>query len=150
MKLTLVLAICTIFGSCTGNKTYHFYSPKNDKCITIINEKKYRYIIDGYHDDIPDSNYVKVNLEGIDREVGDEIVGCWNKNNLKWLIVMNGVTVVKDKLDKNNFKFECNFPRDETGIPTLIDFDRRKIGCFSISFDYGKLRTAIGSIHNNL
>jgi hypothetical protein len=135
-----------MFSGCTNQKIYHFYSPKNDKGFTVINEKNYRYIIDGYHNDIPNTNYVKVNLDKIDLELGDEIAGCWDKDNLKWSIVMNNVTIMENRLDKNKFRFKCNFPRDKTNIPTLIEFDRRKMGCFSISFDYGKLRTVSGTI----
>ena len=146
MKLSIVIAVCLMLVGCAHKKKYHFYSPKNEQCVTIINDESYRYIIDGYHDEIPDTNYVKVDLGEIDQELGDEVAGCWNKNNLKWSMVMNGVTIVDDKLDKNHFQFEDNFPRDEGNIPTLIDFNRRKYGCFSVSFEYGDLRTASGSI----
>lgn len=138
--------VCLLVGSCKDEQTYHFYSPGIDKSITVINGKGYRYIIAGKYDYIPDTNYVKVDLGKIDKGLGDEIAGCWNGNGLDWSIVMNGVTILENKLDKNSFKFEDNFSKDEMGIPTLIDFNRKQSGCFSISFEYGKLRTMSGAI----
>jgi uncharacterized membrane-anchored protein len=84
-----------MFSGCTNQKNYHFYSPKNDNGITVINVNNYRYIIDGYHNDIPNTNYVKMNLDKIDLELGDEIAGCWDKDSLKWSIVMNNVTIME-------------------------------------------------------
>jgi hypothetical protein len=135
--------MCAMLIGCTRN-TYHLYSPNNEQCITIINDNKIRYIIDGYKNEVPVKGYVKIDLSKIDREVGDHIVGCWNENNFKWNIFMDNVTILENKLDKKN-NFHENFPHDKFNIPNL-KVDRTKFKCFGVSFDYGKLIRLQGEI----
>ena len=145
-KICLVLLSSILLLSCNRTSTFHFYSPKKDQCISIIIDKNIRYIINGYHNNLPENNFVKIDISKVDRNVGDEVVGCWDKNNLKWIIMMNNVIIIDNKLDTTQYMFEKNFPVDSLNIPTVKDYDRSIEGCFSIGFIYNKLDRISGSI----
>ena len=139
------LAIFILFIGCKNNTGY-FYSPDKTHCISIIADKDIRYIIAGKQSVLPDSNFVKIDVKHVDKEVGDQIVGCWNRNNLEWIILMDNVKILENRLDTNRFVFLASFPKDQSGIPTLDGYDRKTVNCFSIGFEYGKMVHLEGSI----
>jgi len=141
------MVLIALFG-CDNKSVYHFYSPSKEQSISVITNDSIRYIINGYYTSIPKSNYVKINLSKIDRSVGDVIAGCWNKENLKWIIMMDNVIVLDNKLDTTKFLFKNNFPRDAFDIPTLKGYDSKIKNCFTISFDHRELTYINGSISN--
>lgn len=75
--LFVFLVGLTLLMGCNTAKTLHFYSPSKDQCISIIIDENIRYIINGYHNSVPDNDFVKIDISKIDRDFGDEIVGCW-------------------------------------------------------------------------
>ncbi|NQX41269.1 hypothetical protein SAMN05421820_107192 [Pedobacter steynii] len=143
LKISLLI-VCVCLFSCTSS-TYHFYSPEKDQCISVITENNIRYIIDGEYNKVPKSNFVKIDLSKIDRNVGDEIIGCWKRDNLHWIIMMDNVVVLENKLDTNKFLFKKDFPVED-GIPNLKSYDRRKKNCFSLGFEYSTLKRMNGDI----
>jgi hypothetical protein len=148
MKNTVLFIIVTLFFfSCSGDSTYHFYSPNKGQCFTIKTNNDTRYIIEGYHSSVPKSNYVKLDISKVDRVAGDQIVGCWNRDRLEWTIAMDKITVLENTLDSSRFKFLNHFPVDSQGIPTLKDY----IGedCFSISLEYRDFTRVEGSIKSD-
>ncbi|TKC12374.1 hypothetical protein FA048_01785 [Pedobacter polaris] len=135
---------CFVLVSC-NKRVDHFYSPDKKQCISIITEGNIRYIMDGRHNSVPKSDFVKIDLSKIDRHVADEIVGCWSRDKLKWIVIMDNVTILENKLDQNKFSFVEKFPIDSKGIPTLIDYNG-KANCFNISYEYRTLIRINGSI----
>ena len=101
---TTIIAI-TLFSGCYS-PAQHFYSVDKTKCISIITERDDRYIINGYYDRVPKSNFIKVSLVKIDRHVADQIVGCWNKDGAEWIILMDNVIILDNKLDAKRFVFK--------------------------------------------
>lgn len=120
----ILFFIALALVSCTDNRDV-FYSKDKKTSFTIITKGDIRYIINGYHNKIPKDNYVKISLKKLDRYVQDEIIGCWKKNGLDWIILMKGVTVLEDKLDKDKFLFRSNFSMDSTGTPTSLDHNTK-------------------------
>jgi hypothetical protein len=143
MKYVSRLIIITSFLGCTKS-TYHIYSPNKDQCITFITHNDTRYIVAGKYNSVPESNFVKIDISKVDRNAGDQIIGCWKRNKLEWTVMMNGVTILENKLDTNKFLFQKNFPVDRYGSPNVLDYDRRKKNCFSLDFEYYKLRRIEG------
>lgn len=140
-----ILMVITSFLGCTSS-TYHIYSPNRDQCITLITHNDTRYIISGKYNSVPDSNFVKIDISKIDRSVGDQIIGCWKRNKFKWIVMMDGVTILENKLDTNKFLFQKNFPVDRDGIPNVLDYDHKMKNCFSLDFEYYNLRRIEGDV----
>jgi len=65
---------------------------------------------------------------------------------LEWVILMDNVKILENRLDTAKFLFLPAFPLDQSGAPSLIGYDRRIPNCFSISFEYGKIIGLQGSI----
>ena len=55
-------------------------------------------------------------------------------------------TILENKLDSKRFKFNTNFPTDDNGMPTIIDFTDKN--SFDIGFDNGKIINFKGVIIN--
>ena len=123
--------ILVTFLSCTKHHDY-IYSPDKKQCITIISDKRVRYIINGKHSSIPDSNYVKLDINN--GQVGDDVVGCWNNGQYDWKLINDGAKIIENKLDTLRFKFGIKFPTNNKGIPTIIDFTGEN--CFEFGFEY--------------
>ncbi len=146
MKGALIIFLLLFFSSCKEQGRFCFYSPDKSQCISIITTGNIRYIIDGYHAVIPDTNYVKISLEDIDRHVGDQLVGCWKKNGLQWEMMMDEVAILENKLDTTKFIFRDKFPVDSMQIPTLKGYSTNLPNCFSLEFVYNDLIDASGAI----
>lgn len=140
-----ILIVITCFLGCTSS-TYHIYSPNKDQCITFITHNDTRYIIAGKYNSVPESNFVKIDISNVDRNVGDQIIGCWKRNKSEWTVMMNGVTILENKLDTNKFLFKKDFPVDSSGIPNVLDYDHRRKSCFSLDFEYYNLRRIEGDV----
>ena len=147
IKNLFLIVITTLFFFSCSDSTHYFYSPDKSKCFTIKTNNNTRYIIDGYHRSVPESNYVKLDLSQVDRGAGDQIVGCWNRGRFNWIIVMDNVTILKNTLDSSKFRFIDHFPVDSSDIPTLKDYIGKD--CFSISLEYSALNRVNGSIESN-
>lgn len=129
--------------SCNKHQNF-IYSPNKKQCITIITDVDTRYIINGKHTSIPTTDYIKYSLDSIDVEVGDEIVGHWKNNNYEWEIATDRAIILENKLDPKKFKFNKNFPTDNRGIPTIIEYTDKN--SFDIGFDHGKIINYKGAI----
>jgi len=143
-RIWFFLILMVMVGCSRGR--YHLYSPDKNQSITIITNGNIRYIVNGITNKIPEKNYVKIELKSIDRNVGDELAGCWNKDGYNWVIMMDNVKILENKLDTTKYLFKDRFPLNSSGIPTLIEYDRKKAGCFSLGFEYEKMRRLEGSI----
>lgn len=130
-----------LFG-CSGNSIHHFYSPNKDQSFTVIADKDVRYSINGYYNSVPESNFVKLDLK--DHGAGDQIVGRWNRDNFHWVMMMDDVTILENKLELKRFKFLNQFPVDNHGIPTFEDYIKKD--CFSIYLEYRNLNRIEGPI----
>ena len=131
--------------SCTNEHRYIFYSKDKKQSITIISYGNIRYIINGEYDEVPKQNYVKIDLSSSPMNNNDELVGCWKTDKYEWIILNEGVTILENKLDSKRFKFGTEFPVDEKGIPTLIDF-YNKPNCFDVGFEYNKILYMRGEV----
>ena len=139
----IFLIVITSFIGCNSS-TYHFYSPNNKQSITVITNGDVRYIINGYCNSVPEADFVKLDLKKVDRGAGDQIVGCWDKDNLDWIIAMDHVSILENRLDYHKYKFLNEFPVDNRGVPTLEDYIKKD--CFSISLEYRNLNRIDGAI----
>lgn len=124
--------VAIIFSSCSSTEILHLYSPNRNQCITIITKSDERYIIDGKHYAVPDSNFVKISLAEMDR-IGDGIAGCWEDEHFKWIILNDKTRILENKLDTKRYRFFTNFSKDETGIPTFKDFISDS--CYNFDFE---------------
>lgn len=144
-KINVLIALLLLITLISCNEHQNFiYSPDKKQCITVITNVDTRYIIDGKHTSIPTKDYIKYSLDSIDVEVGDEIVGHWKNNNYEWKIATNNAIILENKLDPKKFKFNKNFPTDNKGIPTIIEYTDKN--SFDIGFDHGKIINYKGAI----
>jgi hypothetical protein len=135
-NVLIALLMLITLTSCNEHQNF-IYSPNKKQCITIITNVDTRYIINGKHTSIPTKNYIKYSLDSIDIEVGDEIIGHWKNNNYEWEIVTDKAIILENKLDPKKFKFSKNFPKDNRGITTIIEYSNKN--SFDIGFDHGKI-----------
>jgi len=131
-------------GCNTNNSVYHIRSTDNKNCVTIITQNNNRYIIEGENTTIPDDNFIKLDLKNIDREIGDEIVGCWNKDGYKWIIFNDNAIVIENKLDSTKYLFKNRLPVNKNGIPSLEGYIEGS--CFDLGFSYSKIIHKRGNI----
>ena len=143
MRNILIIISLLIFCSCQNK--YTLESLDETQHLTIINKKETRYIIPKMVTSIPDSGYIKVTYKN--QEMGDQMIGCWNKEGKKWVIRLDGVEVIENKLDTNLYRFYDLFPVETSGIfsnPTTKGYNGR--GCFSLDFEFGDLKRVDGDI----
>jgi hypothetical protein len=145
-KLFYLMCFMFFLAGCSNRKIIYVYSPNKKQCITIITNIDTRYIINGKHKSLPKKNYIKYSLDSIDVEVADEIVGHWKNNKYEWEIATDKAIILENKLDSKRFKFNTNFPTDDNGMPTIIDFTDKN--SYDIGFDNGKIINFKGVIIN--
>lgn len=135
-----------LFG-CT--ETIHFYPPDKSQCITVITEnwthirdtidgkhdRRARYIIAGKHLEVPEENFVKLDIDSGDRYRAGFYI-CWKSEQYEWEAVVHNAVVIESTLDTTRFNFSTSLPKDDRGIPTAIKF--AKEGC--AVFDFGSKR----------
>lgn len=131
MKKLLCILPVFILTSCEYG-VHHVYSPDRSQCITIIEDFENRYIIDGEYDKVPDRNYVKTDIRNVIPS-DDEFAGCWKNDKYRWVVTLDGATIVENKLDTTQCKFSNHLPLDEYNIPTLKDFTRED--CYHFDFE---------------
>ncbi len=128
------------------NKYYHnyIYSPDRKQCITIISDKKIRYIIAGKHPSVPETNFLKLDISKR-YSFADHIVGSWRTNKYNWQIINAESIILENKLDTMKYKFTKNYPTNSLGISTKASFSNEK-GFFYLGFDYGEIYDSSGVI----
>jgi len=107
-----------------------------DQCITVQTRafSDVRYVIDGKHKSIPNSNFVKVNLSQHYRP-GDTINICWDSDDYEWIATIDKSVIVENNLDQKRFQFSTSLPKNSLGVPTEEMF--RQPGCTSIGLHNG-------------
>lgn len=133
----LSVIILIMFSSCNKERLF-IYSKDKKQCITVITyrDSGIRYVINGKHFKIPDTNYIKLDVSHIG-SLADGILGCWQKNSNVWQITIDGAIVLENRLDTARFKFSNELPVDSRGIPTQIKFT--KDNCFVYDFDLNRI-----------
>ncbi|TRO66770.1 hypothetical protein [Christiangramia sabulilitoris] len=137
MKKAFVILIIGIlikfFTSCknANRNNFKIYSPDKSQIITIITKDQIRYIINGDVENIPDSNFVKLDISQID-PVSDEIGICWNTNNLYWKLTNNNSKILENKLNTSKYKFENNWKKKTNGVPDISEFRKENCGTFDL------------------
>lgn len=127
----LLLIFASLLSSCSNKEVIHFYSMDKENCITVLTEDTIRYVIAGRTSEIPDTNYIKLDIGRID-ELGDGVWICWLENN-KWDIVIHNSRIIENKLDGSKYFFNTQLPKNEIGAPTEKKFRRENCAVFSYS-----------------
>lgn len=121
-------------SGCNTTKVLYIYSPDKTQCITVFNNDSLRYIVNGKHKKIPDSEYIKLDMQNID-QLGDQLYICWKEKYL-WDVTINKSEVLEQKLDTSKFHFNTRLPLDEHGIPT----EKRFRGEHCAIFDFYSMK----------
>jgi len=116
----------------------HICDPEEAQCITVIDPAytDIRYVIDGKHSSVPDSNYIKVKIYTGEYPL-DGIYICWKNESYEWeVIVVKTKDILENKLDQDRFLFRTELDRDER-----ISMGERflQVGCVDVGF-YDKYR----------
>ena len=127
ISISIMLAIFLTTISCTNRTNFQIYSTNQEQCVTVITREEIRYIINGKYNLIPKTNFVKIDISGID-PIGDEIGVCWKTNNLEWEIVNHGSRVIENKLDTTKYKFNTSWEKDDDGIPNVKKYIQPNCG----------------------
>ena len=112
----------------------HIYSVDKSQCITVIDDWDTRYIINGKFYDVPENNYIKLDVGDVD-PLEDGIYICWSKQNYEWQLISDGAQIVDINLDTNRFLFGTELPK-ERGIPS----DKEFRGDHCAIFDYYQMK----------
>jgi hypothetical protein len=112
------------------NEIIYIYSIDNDDCITLIREgDKHLFIIAGKTKEIPDSNYVKIDISKMDLAEGLNV--CWcDSSGFIWEVIKTNSKVLINKLDTSKYHFDTVLPLNKNGVPTEMKFRRK--GCATI------------------
>lgn len=129
--------------ACGRKQTIHFYSLDMSQCITSINEGNYKYVINGKHTNVPNTDYVKLDVGHID-PVGMGMHICWKNSKYEWEVVIDKSKIVENKLDSSRFHFSTSLPSDDRGIPTEVKY--RKDHCAVFSYYIMRLSPEQGAI----
>lgn len=101
-------------------------SPLDDsQVVTVITKEEKRYLMNGRHKDIPDDNYLLLDLSKVDR-LGDGFSVCWNENGYKWKIASAYARVVENKLDTTKYLYFQ--PLGNYGQPTSEGYSGKSCG----------------------
>jgi len=132
--LKIVLVVLIIVGCKRYIHNIHICDPKEEQCITVIDPAytDIRYVIDGKHISVPDSNYIKVQIYTGEYPL-DGIYICWENESYEWEVIVDKTKeILENKLDQDRFLFRTELDRDERGIPTAERFIQ--IGCVDVGF----------------
>ncbi len=131
-KMIIIVFFTILFVSCKSKSTIYFYSLDRSQCITVISEYDYRYIIAGKHNQLPDTNYIKLRLQ--DRNsMFDNLYICWNNGKYEWDVVNEYSKILESKLDTFRFNFDTELPKDERGITTAFKFNDKRCATYLFS-----------------
>ncbi len=121
--IVLVIYSCNVFNY---PKKIKLFSPDKSKCITILTDAEFRYIIAGNYDKVPDNNYVKIEARPRGAE-GDVFYGCWDKEGYEWELFSFSAKILENNLDESKFKFVTKYPED-------ANINLKKGICFDFNF----------------
>jgi len=116
----IILLMATVIG-CGEKRIIYLYPEDKSQCITVIDQGQFRYIVDGKFNSIPESNYIKLDVQKID-PLRDNIHVCWKNDHYEWDVVVDQSKVIESKLDPTRFNFSESLPEDDRGIPSEIKF----------------------------
>lgn len=141
-----LLALVLGLTSCAKNR-YHLYSLDKTKCITIIStDLNTRYIISGYTAQLPDTNYIKLNLVNVDKIVNG-VDGCWQDNGYEWSLTLRNEAIIEEnKLDTDRYKIYQFHDRNKNLKPVPKAFGKREKDCFGLHFNYARYESHYGDI----
>jgi hypothetical protein len=132
----LVIVLTILFMGCRDKSTIYFYSLDKSQCITVISEYNYRYVINGKHDNPPDTNFVKLFIK--DRNsMWDNFFLCWENEKYEWDAVVENSIILELRMDTSRFNFNTELPNNDRGIPTDIKFSNDK--CATYLFELKKM-----------
>lgn len=134
-----------MFYSCKSNIA-HVYSPDRSKCITLISEGNYRYVINGETESVPEEGFVKLDLSNVPVD-GDQLGGCWSTGSAGsegWVLYCDFSEIVESKIDTSRFIVKTSFPTRDDGIPTSEPFSKEH--CFDFGYDNGIITFARGDV----
>jgi hypothetical protein len=137
MKVLITyILVNLLFMSCNRQEIY-ICSPDESQCITVLTRafSDVRYVIDGKHISIPETNYVKLKLSN-HYSPGDAINICWENDKYEWEAIIDKSTIVISKLDPDKFLFKNELDVDNRDVPTENRF--RQDGCATVSL-YSKI-----------
>lgn len=128
MKVLIGSLMILINVSCSLKSIVRLYSLDKSNCVSIITEKKIRYVIAGKNETLPDTNYIKLDISDI-TELDNEVYICWLKNK-GWDMVVDKSKILENRLDTDKYKFNNQLPTDTTGIPTPIKYSKENCAVF--------------------
>lgn len=140
----LISFLLLLVLGCNRKQIIHFYSLDRSQCITVITKGEYRYIINGEHYSVPDSNYVKLKIQNVSPEEYGGFRICWKNSIYSWDVVADKTEIVESTLDTLKYNFSTKLPVDKRGIPTEIKF--RQPDCAVFSFYLMRLIPNQGTI----
>lgn len=134
-RLSLFILVGILFNSCRTNDQVYIKSFDNKQAISIITKDTVRYVINGKHILVPDTNYIsyKVPL----RKFADEFGVCWDKDGYKWKMVNEGREIIDNKLDTGLYSMKIDLDVDESNIPTMINYMEYNCLRFTIEDNIG-------------
>lgn len=130
-KRICILFITILLISCGQEKRLEKWrhieiSPLDgSQVVTVITKEEKRYLMNGRHKDIPDDNYLLLDLSEVDR-LGDGFSVCWNENGYKWQIASAYARVVENKLDTTKYLYFQ--PLGDYGQPTSKGYSGKSCG----------------------
>lgn len=143
-NIIVFLALFTFLAGCGKEQRIFVYSMDKSQCITVFNYDGIRYVVDGEYAQIPDTNYVKLDISHID-PLGDGLHICW-KGGSGWDAVVHNSRIIEMKLDTVRCSFGTELPTDSLGIPNEMKF--REDNCAIFDFYRMKLSPNKGAIIN--
>lgn len=134
-RIIMFLSLISFLAGCERKENIYIFTPDKKQCITIFNRDEIRYIVDGKHEKIPDTNYIKLDVTKVPT-MGDGLWICWENSKYKWDIVVDKSIILESKIDTSKYRFNTRLPVDERGIPTPKKY--RGDGC--ATFDFYSMR----------
>ncbi|TRZ42165.1 hypothetical protein [Robertkochia solimangrovi] len=126
-----IIAFIVAFGDHTNRTNFRIYSLDKKQCITVITQGETRYIINGEHNSVPKTDYIKIDKSGID-PIGDEIGICWKNENYEWELVNHQSKILEVKLDTLKYKFNTSWEKDKYGIPNSKKYHQPNCGTIDL------------------
>jgi len=140
----IFLFLLTVIFSCSSKENILIIeNPARNKAITIITKRNKRYIINGKHKKVPNSNYAVLDISQVS-PIGDEIGICWDIDGYKWRLVNAYSKFVKSKLDTSLYDLQKELIKDKHGAPTFKEYLNKS--CVRISIREKKCLPENGAV----
>lgn len=124
-QIFLIIVVSLFLFSCiTEERSFYIELPVKDVGISVITRGNNRYLIDGNYTQVPDTNYVQLDISNVSKEA-DEIGLCWGLENVEWKAINYRARVITDRLDSTRFLYEWNTKTDELETPSMKDYTRK-------------------------